>query len=325
MHEAPPPGAAGSGPLGQDFADYAPSPSGAGRGVSSLLNPPQARQDSMSYPLGPGAVLESQHPHPQQHRSLDYQPNLPRPSRADEASLHAGPEPAMGQGAQVQGPATGTIFGSAVNTYLSGGAFDPFLSSIGLGVDPGPDGALPFAGMGDVGVAQGGMGVGMGPLLGLSSGFTPPAAAALTDHTPRFGYAFFPPDAAGPAPPEPPVHRHSDPAAGRVFLSRAPQPHSLASQPQAPPDIEPGRSAGPVPMPPEDPSLPTHPRLSLPFQIEDLAAWEDVRVFLNLYMEKQHVLVPLVHKPTFAQDVLKRRDKGDEVFRGLLCSLVAYT
>jgi hypothetical protein len=35
----------------------------------------------------------------------------------------------------------------------------------------------------------------------------------------------------------------------------------------------------------------------------------------------QHGLMPLVHKPSFALDVLQRRDTGDEVFRGLLCSI----
>jgi hypothetical protein len=31
--------------------------------------------------------------------------------------------------------------------------------------------------------------------------------------------------------------------------------------------------------------------------------------------------MPLVHKPTFAQDVLSRKDRHDEVFRALLLSL----
>jgi hypothetical protein len=31
--------------------------------------------------------------------------------------------------------------------------------------------------------------------------------------------------------------------------------------------------------------------------------------------------MPLVHKPSFAKDMVDRRDRGDEVFRGMLFSL----
>lgn len=56
-------------------------------------------------------------------------------------------------------------------------------------------------------------------------------------------------------------------------------------------------------------------------QIDEIAPWSDICFFISLHMRHQHSLVPLVHKPTFAQDVLQRRDQRDEVFRGLLCSL----
>lgn len=59
--------------------------------------------------------------------------------------------------------------------------------------------------------------------------------------------------------------------------------------------------------------------------IEDVLSWSDVCYFVSLFLKDQHCLVPLVHKPTFSQDVVNRRDKRDEAFRGLLCSMVAYT
>ncbi|AAW45173.2 expressed protein [Cryptococcus deneoformans JEC21] len=59
--------------------------------------------------------------------------------------------------------------------------------------------------------------------------------------------------------------------------------------------------------------------------IESVASWDEVGFFLSLYLKYQHPLLPLVHRPTFAQDVLHRRDRIDEAFRGLLLSIVAYT
>jgi hypothetical protein len=48
---------------------------------------------------------------------------------------------------------------------------------------------------------------------------------------------------------------------------------------------------------------------------EDLAEWVDICFFLSLHTRHQHALVPLVHQPPFAQDVLHRRDQRDESFR----------
>lgn len=56
-------------------------------------------------------------------------------------------------------------------------------------------------------------------------------------------------------------------------------------------------------------------------QIEAVLKWPVVIFFLALYTKHQHHLMPLVHKPTFAQDVLSRKDRHDEVFRALLLSL----
>lgn len=58
--------------------------------------------------------------------------------------------------------------------------------------------------------------------------------------------------------------------------------------------------------------------------IDVIAPWSDICFFLSLYMRHQHVLVPIVHKPSFASDVLHRRDQRDETFRGLLASIGEY-
>lgn len=55
--------------------------------------------------------------------------------------------------------------------------------------------------------------------------------------------------------------------------------------------------------------------------IEQIASWADIGFFLSLHLRFQHALVPLVHKPTFAQDILNRRDENDEAFRALLLSI----
>jgi hypothetical protein len=56
-------------------------------------------------------------------------------------------------------------------------------------------------------------------------------------------------------------------------------------------------------------------------QIETVLNWPVVIFFLALYTKHQHHLMPLVHVPTFAQDVLSRKDRHDEVFRAVLLSL----
>lgn len=56
-------------------------------------------------------------------------------------------------------------------------------------------------------------------------------------------------------------------------------------------------------------------------QVEAIGTWSEFCFFVSLYMRHQHALVPLVHKPTFAMDVLHRRDQRDEAFRGLLFSI----
>ena len=56
-------------------------------------------------------------------------------------------------------------------------------------------------------------------------------------------------------------------------------------------------------------------------QLEQVISWANAAFFLRLYLKYQHALMPLVHKPSFAKDIVDRRDKTDEVFRGLLFSL----
>ena len=68
------------------------------------------------------------------------------------------------------------------------------------------------------------------------------------------------------------------------------------------------------------PKLSTDPHVPFP-QIVTFATWEAVGFFLSLHMRHQHVLTPLVHQPSFARDLLHRRDVHDEPFRGLLLSI----
>jgi hypothetical protein len=58
-----------------------------------------------------------------------------------------------------------------------------------------------------------------------------------------------------------------------------------------------------------------------PPQIEEIAPWCDVSYFIGLYLRYQHALMPLVHKPTFTNDIVLRKDRVDETFRSLLLSL----
>ncbi|KAL1413725.1 hypothetical protein Q8F55_001507 [Vanrija albida] len=85
----------------------------------------------------------------------------------------------------------------------------------------------------------------------------------------------------------------------------------------------------PIPVPQALPDLPLAGSAAGPDadigRLESFASWDDISFFLALHMKHQHVLVPLVHRPSFAQDVLHRRDEGDEAFRGLILSMVAYT
>jgi hypothetical protein len=74
------------------------------------------------------------------------------------------------------------------------------------------------------------------------------------------------------------------------------------------------------------PSLPNHteePKRAVQGipSIEDVTSWANVSFFVSLHIKHQHALVPLVHKPSFADDMLHRRDETDVQFRGLLSSI----
>lgn len=75
----------------------------------------------------------------------------------------------------------------------------------------------------------------------------------------------------------------------------------------------------------ELPLTPTDTEYEKGLRLEDALSWTDASFFIKMYLTCQHCLVPLIHKPTFSQDVLKRRDNDDEAFRGLLYSIIAFT
>ncbi|KAL1412559.1 hypothetical protein Q8F55_000306 [Vanrija albida] len=76
---------------------------------------------------------------------------------------------------------------------------------------------------------------------------------------------------------------------------------------------------------PLTPLTPTDTEYEKGLRLEDALSWTDASFFFKMYLTCQHCLVPLIHKPTFSQDVLKRRDREDESFRGLLYSIIAFT
>lgn len=68
------------------------------------------------------------------------------------------------------------------------------------------------------------------------------------------------------------------------------------------------------------PAEPVLSSVTLP-HVEDVLPWVDANFFLSLHLRQQHFLTPFVHKPTFALDILHRRDKSDERFRAVLFSM----
>lgn len=60
---------------------------------------------------------------------------------------------------------------------------------------------------------------------------------------------------------------------------------------------------------------------SKPAQIEEIASWGDVSFLLSLFVQFQYALVPLCHRPSFASDILTRRDQMDEPFRAFVISM----
>ncbi|KAK4687599.1 hypothetical protein P7C73_g2514, partial [Tremellales sp. Uapishka_1] len=59
-------------------------------------------------------------------------------------------------------------------------------------------------------------------------------------------------------------------------------------------------------------------------QLESAASWASISHFVSLYLQYLYPLLPLVHKPTFTENLATRRDVRDSDFRSLLLSIVAY-
>ncbi|BEI94878.1 uncharacterized protein CcaverHIS019_0704590 [Cutaneotrichosporon cavernicola] len=60
-------------------------------------------------------------------------------------------------------------------------------------------------------------------------------------------------------------------------------------------------------------------------QLEDVASWANISHFISLYLQHQWPLLPLVHRPTFSENLATRLDLRDTDFRALLLSIVALT
>ncbi len=67
-------------------------------------------------------------------------------------------------------------------------------------------------------------------------------------------------------------------------------------------------------------SVPT-PSMQKLKEANAIMSWAEICFFLSLYIRYQHPVLPLVHKPTFSQDILNRRDRVNDSFRGLICSI----
>lgn len=56
-------------------------------------------------------------------------------------------------------------------------------------------------------------------------------------------------------------------------------------------------------------------------QIEDVTSWSNISFFISLHLRYQHPIMPIIHKPTFNNDLALRLDRQDEQFRAFLLSL----
>jgi hypothetical protein len=60
-------------------------------------------------------------------------------------------------------------------------------------------------------------------------------------------------------------------------------------------------------------------------QLEDVTSWANISHYISLYLQFLYPLLPLVHRTTFAQNLISRLDLRDTDFRALLLSIVAFT
>lgn len=56
-------------------------------------------------------------------------------------------------------------------------------------------------------------------------------------------------------------------------------------------------------------------------QLEDVTSWANISHFISLFLQYLYPLLPLVHRPTFAEHLATRRDIRDSDFRALLLSI----
>ena len=56
-------------------------------------------------------------------------------------------------------------------------------------------------------------------------------------------------------------------------------------------------------------------------QLEDVTSWANISHFISLFLQYLYPLEPLVHRPTFAENLATRRDLRDTDFRALLLSI----
>lgn len=56
-------------------------------------------------------------------------------------------------------------------------------------------------------------------------------------------------------------------------------------------------------------------------QLEDVTSWANISHFISLFLQYLYPLLPLVHRPTFAEHLATRRDTMDGDFRALLLSI----
>lgn len=56
-------------------------------------------------------------------------------------------------------------------------------------------------------------------------------------------------------------------------------------------------------------------------QLEDVTSWANISHFISLWLQYLYPLLPLVHRPTFAEHLATRRDLRDTDFRALLLSI----
>lgn len=60
-------------------------------------------------------------------------------------------------------------------------------------------------------------------------------------------------------------------------------------------------------------------------RLEDVTSWANISHYISLYLQYLYPILPLVHRPTFAENLATRLDLRDTDFRALLLSIVAFT